>query len=40
MTLRVIEKKTQWVNLAGLCIGMVKEAVHKDMLQSDCQPVF
>ena len=39
-TLRVIEERTQWANLAELYIGMLKEAVQKDMLKSDCPLVF
>jgi hypothetical protein len=30
-TLKVLEAKTQWANRAELYIGLVKEAVHKDM---------
>ena len=30
-TLKVLEAETQWANHAELYIGLVKEAVHKDM---------
>ena len=39
-TLRVLEKGTQWANKAELYIGILKEAVHKDMRTSDCSLTF
>jgi hypothetical protein len=30
-TLKVLEAKTQWANRAELCIGLIKEAMCKDM---------
>ena len=39
-TLRVIEEQMQWANLAKLYIGLLKEAVRKDMLKSDCPLCF
>ena len=35
-TLRILEEGTQWANKAELYIGLIKEAVHKDMKDSDC----
>lgn len=35
LTLRKLERKTQWANLAELYIGLMKEAVQKDMKDSD-----
>jgi hypothetical protein len=35
-TLRVLEEGTPWANKAELYIGLVKEAVLKDMKESDC----
>ena len=34
--LRVLEENTPWANRAELYIGLVKEAVRKDMKESDC----
>jgi hypothetical protein len=34
--LRVLEENTPWANRAKLYIGLVKEAVRKDMKESDC----
>jgi hypothetical protein len=34
--LRVLEENTPWANCAELYIGLVKEAVQKDMKESDC----
>ena len=39
-TLRVLEENTPWANLAELYIGLIKEAIRKDMKQSDCPLVF
>ena len=38
--LRVLERDTQWSNHAELYIGLVKEAVRKDMKESNCPLVF
>jgi hypothetical protein len=35
-TLRLLEEGTPWANKAELCIGLIKEAVRKDMKESDC----
>jgi hypothetical protein len=35
-TLRVLEENTPWANKAELYIGLIKEAVRKDMKDSDC----
>ena len=35
-TLRVLERGTPWANRAELYIGLIKEAVRKDMKESDC----
>jgi hypothetical protein len=35
-TLRVLEEGTPWANKAELYIGLIKEAVRKDMKESDC----
>jgi hypothetical protein len=35
-TLRVLEENTPWANKAELYIGLLKEAVRKDMKESDC----
>ena len=35
-TLRILETKTQWANRAELYIGLLKEAVRKDLRASDC----
>ena len=34
-TLKLLEKKTKWENLAELYIDLMKEAVRKDMKDSD-----
>ena len=34
-TLRILEEHTQWANRAELYIGLIKEAVRKDMLESN-----
>ena len=39
-TLRALEEGTPWVNKAELYIGLIKEAVRKDMRQSDSPLVF
>jgi hypothetical protein len=39
-TLRVLEEGTPWTNKAKLYIGLIKEAVRKDMKASDCPLVF
>jgi hypothetical protein len=39
-TLRVLEEGTPWANKAELYIGLIKEAVRKDMKASDCPIVF
>jgi hypothetical protein len=38
-TLRTLEEGTQWANRAKLYIGLIKEAVRKDMQQANC-PLF
>lgn len=38
--LRVLEKDTPWANRAELYIGIIKEAVRRDMKDSDCPLVF
>ena len=35
LTLKMLERSTQWANLAELYIGLMKEAVRKDMKDSD-----
>jgi hypothetical protein len=40
MTLRILEEHTQWANLAEKYIGLIKQAVRKDMLESDCPIVL
>jgi hypothetical protein len=40
MTLRILEEHTQWANLAEKYIGLLKQAVRKDMLESDCPMVL
>ena len=35
-TLRLLEEGTQWANRAELYIGLLKEAIRKDMRESDC----
>jgi hypothetical protein len=39
-TLRILEKGTPWANRAELYIGLLKEAVRKDMRQSNCPMVL
>jgi hypothetical protein len=39
-TLRVLEEGTPWANKAGLYIGLIKEAVRKDMKASNCPLAF
>ena len=39
-SLRVLEEGTPWANKAELYIGLIKEAVRKDMKESDCPLVF
>lgn len=40
MTLRLLEKNTQWANRAELYIGLLKEAVRADMRKSDAPMVL
>lgn len=39
-SLRILEEGTPWANRAELYIGLIKEAVRKDMKESDCPLVF
>ena len=39
-TLRVLEEGTPWANKAELYIGLMKEAVRKDMKESNCPLPF
>jgi hypothetical protein len=39
-TLRVLEEGTPWANKAELYIGLIKEAVRKDMKDSNCPLAF
>ena len=39
-TLRVLEEGTPWANKAELYIGLIKEAVRKDMKESNCPLAF
>jgi hypothetical protein len=39
-TLQVLEEGTPWANKAELHIGLIKEAVRKDMKESDCPLAF
>ena len=39
-TLRVLEEGTPWANKAELYIGILKEAVRKDMKESNCPLVL
>jgi hypothetical protein len=39
-TLRVLEEGTPWANKAELYIGLIKEAVRKDMKRSNCPLAF
>eukprot|EP00957_Ditylum_brightwellii_P107241 8182864-Ditylum_brightwellii.AAC.1 len=38
--LRVLEEGTPWANKAELYIGPIKDAVQKDMKESDCLLAF
>ena len=38
--IRVLEEGTPWANREELYIGLLKEAVQKDMKESDCTLVF
>jgi hypothetical protein len=39
-TLRLLEEGTPWANKAELYIGLIKEAVRKDMKESNCPLAF
>ena len=39
-TLRILEEGTPWANKAELYIGLIKEAVRKDMKDSNCPLAF
>eukprot|EP00957_Ditylum_brightwellii_P099602 7586828-Ditylum_brightwellii.AAC.1 len=39
-TLRILEEGTLWANKAKLYIGLLKEAVRKDMKASNCSLAF
>ena len=39
-TLRILEGSTQWTNRAKLCVGLFKEAVRKDMMESNSPLIF
>jgi hypothetical protein len=39
-TMRYLEEGTPWANKAELYIGLIKEAVRKDMKESDCPLAF
>jgi hypothetical protein len=39
-TLKVLEEGTPWLNKAKLHVGLIKEAVRKDMKESDCPLAF
>ncbi len=39
-SLRILERGTPWSNRAELYIGLIKEAVRKDMKESDCPLAF
>jgi hypothetical protein len=39
-TLRVLEEGTPWENKTELYVGLIKEAVRKDMKESDCPLPF
>ena len=39
-TLRLLEKNTPWSNKAELYIGIIKEAVRKDMKEANCPLAF
>eukprot|EP00957_Ditylum_brightwellii_P199817 15232945-Ditylum_brightwellii.AAC.1 len=40
MTLHVLEEGTPWANKAKLYTGLFKQAVRKDMTESNCPLVF
>ena len=40
LTLRVLEESTQWANRAELYIGLLKEAIRKDLRTSNCPLVL
>ena len=35
-TLRILEESTQWANCAELYIGLLKKAIRKDLMTSNC----
>jgi hypothetical protein len=39
-TLRILEERTPWANKAELYIGLIKEAVRKDVKDSSCPLAF
>ena len=39
-TLRLLEEGTQWANCAELYIGIFKEAIRKDLRESNCPMVL
>ena len=39
-TLRYLEEGTPWANKAELCVGLIKEAVRKDMKETKCPLCF
>ena len=39
-TLRILEVNTPWANKAELYVGIIKEAVRKDMKESNCPLAF
>ena len=39
-TLKVLERNTPWANKAELYIGILKEAVQKDLKESNCPLAF
>ena len=39
-TLRLLEEKTQWANRAELYIGLLKEAIRRDLRSSSCPMVL
>jgi hypothetical protein len=40
LTLKVLEKSTQWANLAELYIDLMKESIREDMRTSNCPIIF
>ena len=40
LTLRILEESTQWANRAELYIGIIKEAIRKDLCESNCPLVL